>query len=300
MAAMVDAVTYQASDFVEQCMAAELSFELIDSATAEEMLECNTSNYRNLSDSTVLRYMKDLESGLWTHTTATVSFTASGVLVDGQHRLNAIARSGKSVWMFVLRNLPEEFANDPNQDKGKMRSVSVFINKLGVKNAATASSAIRFLHRLAVGASASRNGGSSSLTDSQVLRCVEFMPQMFFDWVNTVSASSTVKKVFAPSVNAGFFYLAAAHNAEAAQSFFDVYSRRVDESSSHPANTLREQVIGSRKLTDNGKFLNLAFAAFSGALRGEHRKLIRRFGDLQLPAGSKKALDHLLEILNTK
>jgi hypothetical protein len=243
--------------------------------------------------------MKDLESGLWTHTTATVSFTASGVLVDGQHRLHAIARSGKSVWMFVLRNLPQEFANDPNQDKGKMRSVSVYINKLGVKNATTASSAIRILYRLAVGSSASRNG-SSSLTDSQVLRCVEFMPQMFFDWVNTVSASSTAKKVFTPSVNAVFFYLAAAHNAEAAQSFFDVYSRRVDESSSHPANTLREQVIGSRKLTDNDKFLNLAFAAFSGALRGEHRKLIRRFGDLQLPAGSKKALNHLLEILNTK
>jgi hypothetical protein len=299
MATMVHSVTYQASDFVEQCMAAELSFELIDSATAEEMLECNTSNYRNLTDSTVLRYMKDLEAGLWTHTTATVSFTASGVLVDGQHRLHAIARSGKSVWMFVLRNLPEEFANDPNQDKGKMRSVSVFINKLGVKNATTASSAIRILYRLAVGASASRNG-SSSLTDSQVLRCVEFMPQMFFDWVNTVSASSTVKKAFTPSVNAVFFYLAASHNTEAAQSFFDVFSRRVDESSSHPANTLREQVIGSRKLTDNDKFLNLAFAAFSGALRGEHRKMIRRFGDLQLPTGSKKALDYLLEILNTK
>jgi hypothetical protein len=299
MATMVKTVQHQASDFVEQCMAAELSFELIDSATAKEMLECNTNNYRNLSDPTVLRYIKDLESGLWTHTTATIAFTSSGVLVDGQHRLHAIARSGKSVWMYVIRNLPEEFANDPNQDKGKMRCVSVFINKLGVKNATTASSAIRVLYRLAVGSSASRNG-ASSLTDSQVLRCVEFMPQMFFDWVNTVSATGLLKKVFVPSVNTVFLYLAACHNKEAAQSFFDVYSKRVDESSCHPANTLREQVIGNRKLTDNDKFLNLAFAAFSSSLRGEHRKQIRAFGDLQLPSGSKKALDYLLEILNTR
>lgn len=297
MATVIDEMQYQVSEFVEQCMAAELSFELIDQATAQEMLASNVSNYRKLCEATVLRYIKDLDSGLWTHTTATVAFTASGVLVDGQHRLHAIARSGKSAWMYVMRNLPEEFASDPNQDKGKMRSVSVYMNKLGVKNATTASSAIRILYRLAVGSSACRNG-ASSLTDSQVLRCVEFMPKMFFDWVNTVSAVSLLKKVFIPSVNAVFFYLAASHNEKAAQSFFDVFSKRVDESSSHPANTLREQVIVNRKVTDNDKFFNLAFTAFSGALRGEHRKVIRPCGELQLPAGSKKALAHLLEILN--
>jgi len=296
MTATLSETKYQANDFIEACMDAELSFELITPEIAKQMLEHNTSNYRKLTEATIVRYIKDLISGLWTHTTATVAFTESGVLVDGQHRLHAIARSGKSVWMFVLRNLPEEFANDPNQDKGKMRSVGVYINKLGVKNATTASSAIRILYRIAVGASASRNG-NSSLTDSQVLKCVEFMPQMFFEWVDTVSAAGTVKKVFAPSVNAAFFYLAACHNEAAARSFFDVYSKRIDESSAHPANTLREQVIGNRKLTDNDKFLNLAFAAFSGALRGEHRKIIRACGEIQLPAGSAKALNNLLEIL---
>ena len=297
MTTTVSAVKYETDDFVEQCMAAELSFELIDPLTADQMLEHNTSNYRRLVEGTVLRYMKDLESGLWTHTTATVAFTASGVLVDGQHRLHAIARSGKSVWMFVLRNLPEEFANDPNQDKGKMRSVGVYINKLGVKNANVAAAAIRVLYRLSIDHSATAKG-KNSLTDSQVLKCVEFMPQTFFDWVDAVSGCLTVKKVFAGSVNAAFFYLASCHDKEAAHQFFDVYSRRVEESSSHPANTLREQVMSNRKLIDNDKFFNLAFTAFSCAIRGENRKVLRACGGIQFPAGSRKALDNLLEILN--
>jgi len=296
MTATLSETKYQANDFIEACMYAELSFELITPEIAKQMLEQNTRNYRNLNEHTVLRYTKDLDSNLWTYTTATIAFTVSGVLADGQHRLHAIVRSGKSVWMFVMRNLPEEFANDPNQDKGKTRNVGVYINKLGVKNANCVSSAIRILHRLAVGASQIRNG-KNTLTDSQVLKCVEFMPQMFFNWVDAVGSSTTAKKVFSPSVNAAFFYLAACHNEAAAQSFFDVYSKRIDESSSHPANTLREQVIGNRKLTDNDRFLNLAFAAFSGALRGEHRKIIRACGEIQLPAGSTKALNNLLEIL---
>jgi hypothetical protein len=296
MTATVSAVEYGTDDFIEQCMAAELSFELIDPATAEEMLKHNTSNYRKLSDGTVERYMKDLESNLWTYTTDAVGFTSGGILTNGQHRLHAIARSGKSVWMFVMRNLPEEFANDPNQDKGKMRSVAVYINKLGVKNANTAAAAIRFLYRLAIGSNASRVG-ATSLTDPQVLKCVEFMPQQFFDWVDAVSGCATAKKVFAGSVNAAFFYLASCHDKETAQRFFDVYSRRVDESSSHPANTLREQVTSNRKLINNDKFFNLAFTAFACALRGENRKLLRSCGGIQLPTGSKRALDSLLEIL---
>ena len=298
MTATLSETKHLGNDFIQACMYVDLSFELITPEIAKQMLEHNTSNYRKLTEAQVVRYIKDLVSNLWTHTTATIAFTESGVLVDGQHRLHAIARSGKSVWMFIMRNLPEEFADDPNQDKGKMRSVGVYLNKLGVKNATTAASAIRICYRLAVGASATRNG-NSNLTDSQVLKCVNYMPGLFFDWVDAVSAAGSLKKVFATSVSAAFFYLAACHNEAAAQAFFDVYSKRTDESSCHPANTLREQLLSNRKLIDNDKFFNLAFSAFASALRGESRKVIRVFGETQLPTGSTKALNNLLEILRT-
>lgn len=287
------------TSFIEMCKKVVVSFELIDPETAARMLEMNTSNYRQMSDAVVKRYVKDLESNLWTHTTATIAFTVSGVLVDGQHRLHAIVLSGKSVWMFVLRNLPEEFASDPNQDKGKMRSVSVYINRTGIKNANVVAAAIRVLYRMAIGVSINRHG-ATSLTDSQVLKCVDFMPHLFFECTDWVAGCVSVKKTYAPASNSAFYYLASSHNAEAARRFFDVYSRRVDESSAHPANVLREQVISNRKLIDNEKFFALAFTAFSCALRGENRKLLRACGTLQLPTGSKKALDSLLEILDAK
>lgn len=287
---------FTSDDFIEACMYVELSFELITPEIAMQMLEHNTSNYRKLIEMAVARYVKDLNSLLWTHTTATIAFTVSGVLVDGQHRLHAIARSGKSVWMFVMRNLPEEFTNDPNQDKGKMRSVGVYINKLGVKNSITSASALRQLHRLAISATLIR-GGYNHLTDSQVLKCITYMPDSFFEWVDTTCSSKVCKKIYSATMIAVFFYLASSHDREAAQEFFDVFTRRIDASSSHPANTLREQVTGNRKLVDNEKFINLAFAAFANALRGQNRKVIRPFGELYLPDGSKKALNNLLEIL---
>jgi hypothetical protein len=126
------------------------------------------------------------------------------------------------------------------------------------------------------------------------------MPRLFFECADAVSGCTPVKKIFAPASNTAFLYLAASHDEEAAQRFFDVYSRRAEESSAHPANVLREQVMSNRKLIDNEKFFGLAFTAFSCALRGENRKLLRTCERLQLPTGSKKALDSLLEILSIK
>jgi hypothetical protein len=88
------------------------------------------------------------------------------------------------------------------------------------------------------------------------------------------------------------------HDEEGAKRFFDVYSRKSEASSNHPANVLREQVGGNRKLIDNDRFLALAFNAFSCSLKNETRKLIRANGPVEIPAGAKKALVEFMEILN--
>lgn len=283
------------TSFVQMCKKVWIDYELITPEIAAEMLKANTSNYRVLSESVVSRYVKDLQAGLWTYTTATIAFTSSGVLVDGQHRLNAIIRSGVSVWCFVLRNLPAEFTCDPNQDKGKMRSVAVYLSHEGLKNTNTVCAAIRVLDRLANTGKTSRFGGNTA-TDSQVLKCVEFMPGSFFDWVDTICAATAVKRIYACSVIVAFFYLAARHDEQEAIKFFDILARRTDASSLHPANALREQVLSNRKLIDANKFLALAFSAFTAAMRGDNRKLIRAF-DIQMPSGSMQALKEFAEML---
>jgi hypothetical protein len=291
------AIELATDEFIQMCSEVYVDFEFVAPDVAVEMLKGNTNNYRSESESTTVRYAKDLEAGLWTYTTATIAFTRSGVLVDGQHRLSAIVRSGVGAWMFVMRNLPEEFADDPNQDKGKMRSASVYMTKCGYKNSINMAASIRCIYRLATSKNTTRTG-ATSLTDSQVLKCAEFMPQLFFDAVDSVCASAGVKKTYTPATTSAFFYLALRHDAESARSFFDIYARKMDASSNHPANVLREQVGGNRKLIDNDRFLALAFNAFLCSLKNETRKLIRANGHIEIPAGAKKALAEFLEILN--
>lgn len=67
---------------------------------AESWLAQNTFN-RPVSMRVVRRYAADMASGSWHLNHQGVAFDSAGVLVDGQHRLHAIIRSGCTVSMMV-------------------------------------------------------------------------------------------------------------------------------------------------------------------------------------------------------
>lgn len=67
---------------------------------AKEWLKSNTFN-RKVSPSTVNRYARDMASGQWRLNHQGIAFDGHGVLVDGQHRLEAVAKSGATVRMMV-------------------------------------------------------------------------------------------------------------------------------------------------------------------------------------------------------
>lgn len=67
---------------------------------AKEWLKSNTFN-RKVSQSTVNRYARDMASGNWRLNHQGIAFDGQGVLVDGQHRLEAISKSGATVRIMV-------------------------------------------------------------------------------------------------------------------------------------------------------------------------------------------------------
>lgn len=85
-----------------------MNYELVTPKKASIWLK-TTQNNRSVSDSTVIAYANDMKNENWDSMTGTaISIDDEGVLRDGQHRLSAIVRSGKSVWMWVCRGV------DPN------------------------------------------------------------------------------------------------------------------------------------------------------------------------------------------
>lgn len=76
----------------------------ITPAEASRMLSHNGGN-RDLRDSVVERYVRLMKAGEWKLTHQGVAFDTTGSLVDGQHRLSAIVRSGVTVQMTVATDV---------------------------------------------------------------------------------------------------------------------------------------------------------------------------------------------------
>ena len=70
-------------------------------ALAAEWLNSNTCN-RPLSTLRASRYARDMKAGDWRFNGETISFTADGRLVDGQHRLTAVVESGVTIQQVVV------------------------------------------------------------------------------------------------------------------------------------------------------------------------------------------------------
>lgn len=84
--------------------------ETITPKKAAEMLQTNTHN-RGLRQDRVTRLAGNIDRGEWRLTGAAIVFDLDGVLLDGQHRLEACVAADKPIEVIVLRNLPRE-----NQD----------------------------------------------------------------------------------------------------------------------------------------------------------------------------------------
>lgn len=76
----------------------------VDPATAAQWLSCNTNN-RPIRRNVLASYVRDMKAGQWQLTGEAIKFAFDGSLLDGQHRLEAVVRSGQTVQMFVISGL---------------------------------------------------------------------------------------------------------------------------------------------------------------------------------------------------
>ncbi|WP_280359325.1 hypothetical protein [Nocardia otitidiscaviarum] len=102
----------------------------VDSALARRWLERNPNN-RPIRQSRVQQYYDDMISDRWRFNGEAIKFGAGGELLDGQHRLMAIARTtGVSFPMLVVRGLPADA--QVTMDQGAKRTPSDQLTITGV------------------------------------------------------------------------------------------------------------------------------------------------------------------------
>jgi len=116
------------------------SVETISPDKAKKWLAHNTDN-RKFRRRVAEKYCRDVKAGAWIENGEAIRFAKDGTLLDGQHRLWAIAHGGRSVVVLIVRGLSNG-AQDTMDDLAK-RTLADTFNFHGVGSAHSAASIVR-------------------------------------------------------------------------------------------------------------------------------------------------------------
>lgn len=209
---------------------------------AKAWLDTNTRN-RPLMEMLVDVYARDMREGRWQENGDAIRFDRGGVLLDGQHRLEACVKSGASFWTDVAYGLdPECFQTI---DGGSKRKVSQVAAIMGVTNATIVSAAASYLW-------------THSAHGAEHIGCPRYTPtrtqheEVIIKTRPLLESSATAVRGFprrfaTPAILCFCHYLFAQDDRSTAERFFSDLKSGVNLSLKSPSRVLRE------KLTDLSK-----------------------------------------------
>lgn len=126
---------------------------------AIELLKKNVKN-RVLNRHKVAEFMSLIEHNQWKLTHQGICFSITDRLIDGQHRLTAIAKGKKSVPVMCVNGLPDDIMTVI--DRGKTRSIADSFALMEVTNSTNIAAAISLYERIARNGYATDGSGNSS------------------------------------------------------------------------------------------------------------------------------------------
>lgn len=109
---------------------------------AEQMLSKNTENYRAINHRRVETYAREMALGVWQENGEPIHVYEDGTIANGQHRLNAIVKSGASVPMLIVTGIKKDVKT---WDRGSTRTVGQILKACNVNLSAQETSALSIL-----------------------------------------------------------------------------------------------------------------------------------------------------------
>lgn len=100
---------------------------------AREWLDTTNTHNRKVSDVHVKKLAKSMREGKWVANGQSISFSADGTLLDGQHRLSAIVASGVSITCPVAYGIEDDRAWSTYDVDTRKRNATQLAQMLGVQ-----------------------------------------------------------------------------------------------------------------------------------------------------------------------
>lgn len=252
-----------------------------DPETAQRYLAWNGQN-RKMSKATVDRYAKAMTAGKWVANGETIKMSASGALIDGQHRLQAVVKSGETVPMFVMTGLDHEAFK--TIDIGRKRTggdiLSIYSPEYGGRNRRVLASTLRLL------ASFSANGvfNQASLhtfDHTDMIDVLERNPQIIdsIDYAQNMKDASRLCPVPCLAV---LHYLFKRKDPANALKFFYWLDTGLEIEKGNPVAALRSRLLNIRRQSarvDTPLILPYVVRAWQHLREGEECQNLRIPGD---------------------
>lgn len=149
--------------------------QLIGPEEATEILASNTRN-RLPNKKLVQRYASDMERGEWAFVGDPIRIAHDGTLLDGQHRLEAIRKSGTKQTLMVITGLDLE--SQAVVDIGRPRKLADVLRINGEKHHTTLAAALVYVWGLDNGVNFAINPANWRPSTAQLLDTLERHPQL--------------------------------------------------------------------------------------------------------------------------
>lgn len=168
------------------------------------------------------RYMDAMASGQWKLTGESIKFNTKGELIDGQHRLEAVIESNKSIEILVCRNVPDEAFME--LDTGGTRTPGDLLTVAGYDYTSGVASAIRNLtsiYEIEAGKLKGVSLGRKRVDPETLLEYAEEHSDELVAAVKKTMSKEAKVVCGPPSLFAALYFIFAEHNKKAADEFFD-------------------------------------------------------------------------------
>ena len=169
------------------------------------------------------RYIKAMAKGHWKLTGEAIKFNTRGELIDGQHRLEAIIVTGKTVEILVCRNVPPEAFME--LDTGANRTPADLLTVAGYNYTSGVASAIRnitSIYQVEAGTVAPGSLGRERLEPEILLEYAQAHSDTLVEAVRKTMTKQAKTVLSPPSMYAALYYIFAEHNKKAADKFFEI------------------------------------------------------------------------------
>lgn len=223
-------------------MSVEISRTFVTPAMASDLLKSNTRN-RSLSDRRVTEYARDMAAGRFLFNGEAIKVADTGAVLDGQHRLEAIVRSGATVEMLLITGLPE-YTQD-TMDTGRRRSAGDALTINGVAYGTNLAAIARRVWQW--DRQNYRFTGALSPTNTEVLETVEKYPTLHRS-VEIAHRIATNFRVTTCTLNGTAHHLFLQSDPDKTAWFFTHLETGADLAEGHPVLALRNRLVTDKTM----------------------------------------------------